>query len=70
MEFNVKITIQGLGKVEDIAAWSVGAPGQMNMNANPHTSQALTQLAATTIYKIVTVQVGAYLYFLCPFLIV
>jgi hypothetical protein len=59
MDFDVKITKQGLDQVEqaqieDVATWNVGAPGSIEMKM---TSQALTEFSAVTIYRVVTVQV-------------
>ena len=64
MDFDVKITKQGLNQVEqavieDVATWKVGSPGSMEMKM---TSQALTEFSAVTIYRVVTVQVKNILY--------
>ena len=64
MDFDVKITKQGLNQVEqavieDVATWNVGSPGSMEMKM---TSQALTEFSAVTIYRVVTVQVKHSLY--------
>ena len=62
MDFDVKITKQrlkkgldGLPQIEDLANWSIGAPGSLELE--PMMSQALSEFSAVTIYRIVTVQV-------------